>query len=143
MFGIVEGEEAALLRPVARALQARGALVATEHGGLALGGDARAIIKGEMDVAIVQPPKRSPKRGRGDATPNPVGDPLFDALRELRRELALEGQVPPYVIFHDAVLRAMASQRPDSLGGLSAINGVGAKKLEAFGERFLECIRRH
>ncbi|GMN13405.1 DNA helicase RecQ [Altererythrobacter sp. MTPC7] len=143
VFGIVEGEEAALLRPVARALQARGALVATEHGGLALGGDARAIIKGEMEIAIVQPPKRSARRGNRDVTPNPVGDPLFDALRELRRELALEGQVPPYVIFHDAVLRAMASQRPGTLAELASINGVGAKKLDAYGERFLDCIRRH
>ncbi|WP_379548921.1 DNA helicase RecQ [Qipengyuania sp. DSG2-2] len=143
VFGIVAGEEAALLRPVARALQARGALVATEHGGLALGGDAKAILKGEMDVTIVQPPKRAPRSGRRERTPNPVGDPLFDALRELRRELALEGQVPPYVIFHDAVLRAMASERPATLDALATINGVGAKKLEAYGERFLDCIRRH
>ncbi len=143
VFGIVAGEEAALLRPVARALQARGALVATEHGGLALGGDAKAILKGEMDVTIVQPPKRAPRSGRRERTPNPVGDPLFDALRELRRELALEGQVPPYVIFHDAVLRAMASERPATLDALATINGVGAKKLEAYGDRFLDCIRRH
>ena len=132
-----------MLRPVARALQARGALVATEHGGLALGGDARAIIKGEMDVTIVQPPKRTARKGRSNAAPNPVGDPLFDALRELRRELAVEGKVPPYVIFHDAVLRAMASQRPANLDALGSINGVGAKKLDAFGERFLDCIARH
>ena len=143
VFGIVEGEDAALLRPLARALQARGSLVSTEHGGLALGGDARAILKGEAEVAIVKPPKRTPRRGRGDTTPNPVGDPLFDALRELRRELAVEGQVPPYVIFHDAVLRAMASERPETLAAMGTINGVGAKKLDAYGERFLDCIRRH
>ena len=144
VFGIVEGDDAALLRPLARALQARGSLVATEHGGLALGGDARAILKGEVEVAIVKPPKgASRSRNRRDATPNPVGDPLFDALRELRRELAVEGQVPPYVVFHDAVLRAMASERPATLREMGAINGVGAKKLDAYGERFLDCIRRH
>ena len=146
VFGIVSGEDAALLRPVSQALQARGALIATEHGGLALGGEAPAILKGEKPVAIVRPPRRSASRrgsGRGDSTPNPVGDPLFDALRELRRELALEGQVPPYVIFHDAVLRAMASLRPRSLDELANLNGVGAKKLEAYGARFLDCIRRH
>ena len=142
VFGIVEGEDARLLQPVARALQARGDLVATEHGGLALGGSARAILKGESEVEIVVPPKRS-KRRRGDSTPNPVGDPLFDALRELRRELAIEGQVPPYVIFHDATLREMAAQRPASLAALGRLPGVGAKKLEAYGEQFLRTIARH
>ncbi|MDG5751808.1 DNA helicase RecQ [Qipengyuania sp. XHP0211] len=142
VFGIVEGEDARLLQPVARALQARGDLVATEHGGLALGGSARAILKGEAEVEIVVPPKRS-KRRRGDSTPNPVGDPLFDALRELRRELAIEGQVPPYVIFHDATLREMAAQRPASLAALGQLPGVGAKKLEAYGEQFLRTIARH
>lgn len=142
VFGIVEGEEARLLQPLARALQARGALVATEHGGLALGGDARAILKGEQAVAIVVPP-RAERRRRRDASPNPVGDPLFDALRELRRELALEAQVPPYVVFHDATLREMAARRPATLSELGEIGGVGAKKLEAYGARFLDMIRRH
>ncbi|MCB2056767.1 MAG: RecQ family ATP-dependent DNA helicase, partial [Novosphingobium sp.] len=50
VFGIVSEEEAHLLRPVVRALQARGSLIATEHGGLALGGDARAILRGELTV---------------------------------------------------------------------------------------------
>ncbi len=142
VFGIVDGEEARLLQPLGRALQARGALVSNEHGGLALGGDARAILKGEQSVAIVVPP-RSERKRRRDASPNPVGDPLFDALRELRRELAVEAQLPPYVIFHDATLREMASRRPATLSELGEIGGVGAKKLEAYGERFLDTIRRH
>ena len=142
VFGIVDGEEARLLQPLGRALQARGALVSNEHGGLALGGDARAILKGEQSVAIVVPP-RSERKRRRDASPNPVGDPLFDALRELRRELAVEAQLPPYVIFHDATLREMASRRPATLSELGEIGGVGAKKLEAYGERFLDTIWRH
>ena len=142
VFGIVAGEEARLLQPLARALQARGALVATEHGGLALGGDARAILKGEQAVEIVVPP-RAERRRRRDASPNPVGDPLFDALRDLRRELAQEAQVPPYVVFHDATLREMAASRPETMDQLGAIAGVGAKKLEAYGARFLDAIRRH
>ncbi|AKM08506.1 DNA helicase RecQ [Pelagerythrobacter marensis] len=142
VFGIVEGEEARLLQPLARALQARGALVATEHGGLALGGDARAILKGDQAVAIVVPP-RAERRRRREESPNPVGDPLFDALRELRRELALEAQVPPYVVFHDATLREMAARRPATLAELGEVGGVGAKKLDAYGARFLDTIRRH
>ena len=142
VFGIVEGDEARLLQPLSRALQARGDLVATEHGGLALGGSARAILKGESSVEIVIPPKRQRGR-RSDATPNPVGDPLFEALRALRKELAEEAQVPPYVIFHDSTLREMAAARPASLGDLGRLPGIGAKKLDAYGERFLEAIARN
>jgi ATP-dependent DNA helicase RecQ len=95
-------------------------------------------------VLIVKPPKpvRGSRRGRDGGT-NPVGDPLFDALRELRRELAMESGLPPYVIFHDATLREMAAARPATMAELGRVGGVGAKKLEAFGERFLDCIRRH
>ena len=142
VFGIVSGEEAVLLKPVARALQAHGHLVANDHGGLALGAGAREILKGEREVAIVVPPKRERRSGRrgGDGTPNPVGNPLFEALRALRKELAEEAGVPPYVIFHDSTLREMALARPDTLARLGQIGGVGAKKLEAYGERFLRCI---
>ena len=140
VFGIVAEDEAPLLRPLARALQARGSLVATEHGGLALGGDARAILKGEAPVmlAIAAAPERRRRRDRSAA--NPVGDPLFEALRNLRRELAAEAQVPPYVIFHDAVLRAIAATRPATLDALARIPGIGARKLEAFGARFLAAV---
>ena len=143
VFGIVGAEEAVLLRPLARALQATGALVANAHGGLELGGDARKILKGEQPVAIVLPPpkQRRSRRGARDATPNPVGDPLFEALRALRRDLAAQAGVPPYVVFHDAVLRAMASGRPASLEELSAIPGVGEKKRSAYGAAFLKAIR--
>ena len=147
VFGIVGENEAALLQPLSRALQARGALISTEHGGLALGGNARAILKGDETVEIVLPPKRErgQKRGagRGAAAANPVGDPLFEALRNLRRDLAAEAQMPPYVIFHDATLREMASARPIDMASLGKIGGVGAKKLEAYGDAFLAVIRRH
>lgn len=143
VFGIVSAEEAPLLQPLSRALQARGALVSTDHGGLALGGNARAILKGEETVEIVLPPKRERGRKQRSTTANPVGDPLFEALRDLRRDLAAEAQMPPYVIFHDATLREMASARPNDLAGLGAIGGVGAKKLEAYGEAFLAVIRGH
>ena len=142
VFGIVDAEEAALLRPLSRALQARGALVPTEHGGLALGGDAPDILKGEVPIGIVEPPKKQ-RRRRANATPNPVGNPLFEALRDLRRTLAEEAQVPPYVVFHDAVLRDMAAFRPANLDEMSRIGGVGAKKLEAYGEAFLRAIREN
>ena len=143
VWGIVDGEEVALLKPVGRALLLRDALRANAHGGLEFGPGARPILKEGAEVALVLPPKRerSGRRSRGGGTPNPVGDPLFEALRATRRALAEEGGVPPYVIFHDSVLRDMAATRPATLADLSRIGGVGAKKLDAFGEAFLKTIR--
>jgi ATP-dependent DNA helicase RecQ len=144
VFGIVGEDEARLLQPLSRALQARGSLVANEHGGLGLGGDAKAILKGEQRVDIVQPPKRERESRRAsNQAANPLGDPLFEALRELRRDLAADAQLPPYVIFHDVTLREMAAARPTSRAELANVNGVGSRKLEAYGDAFLAVIRRH
>ena len=144
VFGIMTTEEKPLLKPLSRALQARGSLLPTEHGGLSLGGDARAILKGEISVPMVVPPARERKRRSSrDAHANPVGDPLFEALRALRRDLAQEAGVPPYVIFHDSTLREMASARPASRAALGEIGGVGARKLDAYGDAFLAVIRQY
>jgi ATP-dependent DNA helicase RecQ len=140
VWGIVGGDEAALLKPVARALQARDALRANPYGGLEFGPGARAILKGEDTVEIVLPPKRE-RRRRGTDAGNPTGDPLFEALRSKRRELAQEAGVPPYVIFHDSVLRDMAVARPRDRAALGRISGIGARKLDAYGDAFLSIIR--
>ena len=68
---------------------------------------------------------------------------MFEALRDLRRDLAKEAGVPPYVVFHDSTLREMASSRPSTLSELGRLGGVGARKLDAYGERFLAEIARH
>ncbi|MBQ1497939.1 MAG: DNA helicase RecQ [Sphingomonas sp.] len=142
VFGIVDGEEAALIKPVARALLLRDALRANEHGGLEFGPEARSILKGGATVALVLPPKRERRRRGGKAgAPNPVGDPLFEALRAKRREIAQETGLPPYVIFHDSVLRDMALLRPASIAAMGNISGVGARKLDAYGDAFLQVIR--
>ncbi|WP_293881689.1 DNA helicase RecQ [Sphingomonas sp.] len=142
VFGIVTGEEAEMVKPVARALLLRDALGQTEHGGLELGPEARAILKGDAEFAIAIPPRRENRRRRGNDQPaNPVGDPLFEALRARRRELAVEAQMPPYVIFHDSTLREMASVRPTTLGELGRLGGVGTRKLDAYGEAFLQVIK--
>jgi ATP-dependent DNA helicase RecQ len=144
VFGIVGAQEAPLLRQLSRALQARGSLGTTEHGGLILAGDARAILKGDTSVQLVLAPKPERKARRERAAGvNPIGNLLFEALRGLRRELAAEANVPPYVIFHDAVLREMAAHRPATQSQLGLINGVGARKLEAYGDAFLTCIQNH
>ncbi|MFN3863682.1 MAG: DNA helicase RecQ [Erythrobacter sp.] len=150
VFGIVSAAEAPLLRPLARTLVARGMLAATEHGGLALGPEARAVLKGEAGVTIAEPPlrQRRSRRDRGRArgggeVPNPVGNPLFEALRAKRKALASAHGLPAYVIFHDSVLRDMAHQCPETLAELGTIAGVGAKKLETWGPDFIAVVREH
>ena len=143
VFGIVDGEEAALIKPVARALLLRDALRANEHGGLEFGPEAKAILKGGATVSFVLPPKRERKRrgGRAGGGDNPIGNPLFEALRAKRREIAQETGLPPYVIFHDSVLRDMALLKPESIAAMGNISGVGARKLDAYGDAFLQVIR--
>ena len=106
------------------------------------GPQAKAYMKGDMPLDLIVPPKRERKLRR-DGAINPVGDPLFEALRSARRDIALEAGVPPYVIFHDATLREMAMQRPSSMSAMSKISGVGARKLDEYGAAFLSVIQQH
>ena len=141
VFGIVTAEEAPLLKPVSRALLVRDALRTTEHGGLMLGPEARAILKGECPVDLVLAPRKERGKRRAAAGDH-LPDPIFDALRACRRELALEAGVPPYVIFHDATLREMAQIRPKSLRDMALISGVGTRKLDAYGDAFLAVLKQ-
>jgi ATP-dependent DNA helicase RecQ len=94
--------------------------------------------------------KRIPKALRGAGRPKSgveaeawegVDRDLFERLRAERLAIARERGVPPYVIFHDATLREMARLRPASLPELLQVKGVGARKAQDLGERFLEAIR--
>ena len=140
VFGIMEAEELALVKPVARSLMARDALRADEYGGLSFGPGAKPILKGEQALVIAVPPKRSKQSRRRDS--NLPHDPLFEALREWRRDRAKEQGVPPYVIFHDSTLREVAARKPSSLGELSAIEGIGDTKLERHGESLLDALAK-
>jgi ATP-dependent DNA helicase RecQ len=137
VFGIATADEIALVRPVARALIARDALRADAYGGLSFGPAAKPILKGEEQLTIaVPPPRKRTTRKRHDGP----ADPLFDALREARRQIAAEAGVPPYVIFHDSTLREMAARKPRNLGELGEVQGVGAVKLERYGEAMLAVL---
>ena len=108
------------------------------------------ILKGDVPVHLLR--ARAPevlaqsdkKRRKVDGTVasdlSPQEARLFEALRQLRRGLANDLNVPPYVVFGDAPLIEMARRRPGSLDAFGTIKGVGGAKLEKFGDRFLRCI---
>jgi ATP-dependent DNA helicase RecQ len=137
VFGIADANELALVRPVARALIARDALRADAYGGLSFGPGAKPILKGEQELSIAVPPPRT--RGARRRYEGPA-DPVFDALREVRRKLASDAGVPPYVIFHDSTLREIAERKPGNLRELGEVQGVGATKLERYGEAMLAVL---
>lgn len=150
VFGIGTELSVARWKDVARGLEVAGALVRDpEHKGLMLGPAARPLLKGEAPFglrAAGRPRGRgggaaAVKAGARPAAPVAAGDAaLFEALRALRRELAAEAGLPPFVIFHDSTLRAMAAERPRDAAALGRIHGVGAGKLKAWGPAFLEVI---
>jgi ATP-dependent DNA helicase RecQ len=69
-----------------------------------------------------------------------AAQPLFEALRAWRAARAKEQSVPAYIVFGDATLRGVAASRPGTLDELAQISGVGAKKLETYGEQVLEVV---
>jgi ATP-dependent DNA helicase RecQ len=81
---------------------------------------------------------------RGEAPGvEPADQPLFEALRAWRRELAAEQKLPPYVIFHDSTLAAIARRRPVTIDALAKISGVGQMKLERYGDDVLKVVEEN
>lgn len=143
-------------RSLFRQLIARGYLVTDRegHGGLSFGPVelVRPLLRGESRLEIRLPP---PARERRRGTTSPAGTPpaserldasadpgLLAALKAWRLEQARQQQLPPYVVFHDRTLLAIAERRPQCLGDLAGISGIGNAKLASYGEAVLELIRR-
>jgi ATP-dependent DNA helicase RecQ len=78
------------------------------------------------------------KRQSLEIAPHESG--LWDSLRSTRARLAREQGVPAYVIFHDATLLEMLREQPQTLDQLGAISGVGAAKLNRYGQAFLQAL---
>jgi ATP-dependent DNA helicase RecQ len=132
-------------RSVVRQLVVQGYLRADQrrYGALVLTEKSRPLLKGEIELKLREDCKlKTEKRKRRDtATTLASGDqPLFEALRKRRKEIADRLDLPPYVIFHDATLRQMAEHRPTTEADLLSINGVGEAKLARYGSEFLEVI---
>jgi ATP-dependent DNA helicase RecQ len=149
-FGVGSAHAGMYWRGLIRQLIALRALdVDTEgHGGLFLVQDeARPILRGEVRVMLRQDGPRPvraerPERGRPVAAVPVAGgggqaDSLYEALRLWRLAEAKGQSIPPYVIFHDSVLREIAALRPGTLDELAQIKGVGASKLERYGRLVL------
>ena len=107
----------------------------------------RRLLRGEEAPLLYSEPRRRaaarrPSRAAAESWEG-VDRDLFEALRELRRELAAERGVPPYVIFHDSMLRDMAKRRPRNEAELLEVYGVGEKKAADLGPAFLAAIATH
>ena len=149
VYGTSEARRA-LLMEVVELLAADGYLAITEGKFPLVGFGPRYREAAEPDFAlrIKQTPKvrkgsaaKPPKAARPGAADLGAADAeLFERLRALRLLLAQEAAVPPYVIFHDATLAAMAAARPATEEELLALPGVGEKKLATYGKAFLEEI---
>ena len=114
----------------------------------------KAVYRGERRISLRQAPAsadaaaerkvRTRKRRSGEPLAiEPADAPLFEALRAWRRERAAEQHVPPYVIFHDATLAAIARLRPAGADALAKVSGVGQKKLERYGADVLNIVREN
>ncbi len=146
VFGVGRDLSPQAWRSVLRQLAALGLIeVDVEgHGGIHLAGECRAVLRGERQVALRRDPTPT-RAGRGRAervtsTVGPGDDPLFQALRRWRLETAKAQEVPPYVVFHDTTLAAIASARPRTRVELGAIPGVGAAKLDRYGSAILAVL---
>ncbi len=155
-FGVGAEVSEAQWRGVLRQLLALGHLRAEgEWNTLALTASARAVLRGEVPVLLrvpvepkarVRATRRSGAGGAAKPPPLPLDEAAtarFQALKAWRAEVAREHNLPAYIVFHDATLAEMARECPDTLDALGAIGGVGAKKLEAYGEQILGVLSAH
>jgi len=122
---------------------------AEAYGAFKLTDAARDVLKGEITVSFRAEAERPRKRERSrkaafvSSLHSPVAGPLLDALRAWRHATAREHGVPAYVVFHDSTLEAIAATRPRTLDDLRGLSGIGAKKLERYGEALLTIAREN
>lgn len=147
VFGQGRDLDAKAWQSVIRQLTAMGLIVVdhAHHGALTLSAGAHDVFKGERKVTLRKDrQKKSLEVRRSLAKSVDIPEharPLFDALREERLKLAKAQGVPPYVIFHDATLRAMALAQPTHPHDMLNLPGVGQGKLDRYGDDFLAVVR--
>jgi len=146
-FGLLKEYSQADVRNFIQQLIGQGVLqqVGDEYPILKLNEASWQVMHKERTVRLVKPARRhkdeAPRKSKADDVSwEGVDRDLFEALRVLRKEMAEERQVPPYVIFSDATLREFARIRPSTLERMHLVYGVGETKLKDFGARFLALI---
>lgn len=140
-FGIGGELTLAQWRSVFRQLCARG-FIWIDHdqfGALKLSQKCRALLKGEDSIELRKDPEQRALRS-GSKTQAPSNNTLWNRLREVRKAIADEQAIPPYMIFHDATLMELTATQPQTLDAMSHISGVGAAKLERYGQAFIDAI---
>jgi ATP-dependent DNA helicase RecQ len=117
------------------------------HGALRLTQASAALLKGETTLTLRAEEQKAPRsRRESRGSTESAGDlpadaqARFEALRRWRSEAARTQGVPAYVIFHDATLRQIALAEPANLDALAEVQGVGAAKLERYGDAVLELL---
>jgi ATP-dependent DNA helicase RecQ len=144
VFGIGKDLDKTSWRSIFRQLVAAGLLRVdmAGHGGLQLTESARPVLRGERTLQLRRDVEAKPQRAARKKARASGGseDPLFQALREKRSQLAKAQGVPPYIVFNDATLLEMVQVRPRTLDEFAGLSGVGAAKLERYGDIFLEVI---
>ena len=146
VFGVGSALSEGEWRSLFRQLVARGlADVDLEgFGGLRLSDSCRPLLRGEVSLQLRRDlkPQQSAKASGSAARQLVRGDEReqWEALRALRKRLAEEHAVPPYVIFPDATLLEMLRSKPTTMAEMARVSGVGARKLERYGEAFLEVL---
>lgn len=134
-------------RSIFRQIVARGYVdVEMNYGSLRLHESCRLILRGEQKIELrkdLTPEKSKPEKKARQALGHleEADLPLWAALKKCRKEIADAHGVPPYVIFHDASLREMLEYRPLTPEGMLKINGVGERKLEQYGQAFLQVLK--
>tara|TARA_B110000444_G_C18820972_1_gene587701 strand:+ start:130 stop:1926 length:1797 start_codon:yes stop_codon:yes gene_type:complete len=146
VYGIGAELEQQQWRSILRQLVVLGLLTVDSagYGALQLSERSRPLLRGEVDLPLRRDLLVTRKARKAKRKGVDIADEdreLFEALRECRKKLADENEVPPYVIFHDATLMQMATDKPTSDVALLAISGVGQTKLERYGPSFLEVLR--
>lgn len=158
-FGIGKELDRNQWRSVFRQLVARGYLRvdAEGHGVLLLNDSCRAVLRGEESLQLRKDPRVPSGKGHTDfrsaarrdrTNPamrrlDPAEERLWEDLRALRKRLAQEQDVPPYVIFHDATLMEMVLYRPQTEQQMRSLSGIGERKFDLYGEAFLDLIEEH
>ena len=145
VYGIVTDHSDEEIKEIVRMLVDKGLLEkgSGHYPTLILSETGRAFLKERASLSLVRARANDEMQSSAYGEESEYDRPLFDKLRDLRRRMATERNVPPYVIFGDTTLQQMAHFIPQSMESLSKISGVGTVKLEELGEEFLFLITAH